>query len=95
MAKRLGEYATAHDNVICGGLHIVIEDGNVQTHHIEWCQSTQVLNDWERRFAADLLQLSLPERHAVIDMAWDNLHPWEYEDEAGDTARAKIDGLDQ
>lgn len=77
LARRLRAYIEAHDNVIAGGLHIVIEDENVESHHITWCVETQELDDESRRFAAELLEMPVPSRHMAIQLAWESSHIWE------------------
>ena len=70
LARRLDAYFTTHGNVVTGGLHIVIEDENVQTEHIRWCLDTQDLDDESRQFAVDLLAMPLPYRHMAVQLGW-------------------------
>ena len=94
LAYRLSVYVAAHDHVIAGGLHIVIEDENVQTHHIKWCQETQYLDAESAGFARELLAMPVPYRHMVIQLAWDNRPPWEWDDEEGEAARAAMASIE-
>jgi hypothetical protein len=71
LARRLSGYFDRHDHVIVGGLHIVIEDENVQDHHIKWCQETQDLDEESRQFAAELLAMPVPYRHMAVQLGWE------------------------
>ena len=82
LALRIGAYAERHGWVVGGGLHIVIEDENVADHHITWCQQNAELDAESAAFATELLAMTVPERHQVIRLAWDNDLPG-YLTEAG------------
>jgi len=53
---------------ICGGiLHIVLDDENYETHHVEWCREEAVsANDQDAIFIADVLLLYTEEERAVV-----------------------------
>lgn len=74
LARRLSVYLGEHGLLIDGGLHIVIEDENVETSSIEWCAETQQLDDESKQFAADLLKLPVPHRHMAVELAWTRVH---------------------
>ena len=63
-------------NGVGGALHIVLDDLNVEDHHIKWCIGDEVLNnypekDWElyRRCAELLLNVHKKQRFALIEKA--------------------------
>lgn len=68
LARRIGLYTAAH-GWITPGLHIVLDDDNHETHHIQWCLDTQNLDDEGEWIARELLKLSTVERHGVQVMA--------------------------
>ena len=57
------------------GLHIVIEDGNIENSHIIWCR-----DEWEhttmkgKLIANELLKLGLKQRGIVLGEAWNKTH---------------------
>jgi len=68
LARRIGTYTAAH-NWSTPGLHIVLDDDNHETHHIQWCLDTQNLDDEARWIALELLKLTPVERHGVCKLA--------------------------
>lgn len=56
-----------HDS---GGLHIVIDDENVESDHIQWCID-QGMDEERTEIARRLLAMDAPYRHAVLDLADD------------------------
>lgn len=49
-----------------GGLHIVIDDWNLEDRSIEWCQTNGLKSNVEKLCAATLLALSLDERASAL-----------------------------
>ena len=88
LARRLSDYAEAHKWMIHGSLHHVLEDENVSDEHIQsgldgreehdWNWPSIATDDETVEISLELLKLSVPERHQVIRMAWDqpNMQPW-------------------
>lgn len=53
-----------------GGLHIVIEDWNIESEHIQWClDNVKDLTADERIFAYEMLKLTMDERATVMALA--------------------------
>lgn len=69
LAKRIHEILESSGGVVVGGLHIVIEDENVETEHIQWCIDTQKLIKRDEELARALLEMPLPSRHMAVQMA--------------------------
>jgi hypothetical protein len=82
LAMRIGAYINENDDIIVGGLHIVIEDENVETENIQWCIDTQDLDPDSLEFARELLKMPAPYRHIAIQFAWDDVERarWTEED---------------
>lgn len=62
----------AHSSV-GGGLHIVVEDWNLETEHIEWCLKEGGCSDLERRCGELMLTATEDERAsalALVDGGW-------------------------
>ena len=72
LADRLAAYIGKHNYAIAGGLHVVIEDENVIDDDIKWCVEHQELDPESRQFAAELLAMPVPYRHAAVKFAWDD-----------------------
>lgn len=68
LARRIGTYTASHQ-WITPGLHIVLDDDNHETHHIQWCLDTQNLDDEARYIATELLKLPVVARHGVCWLA--------------------------
>lgn len=82
LATRIAAYLAARNHVIVGGLHIVIEDENVASDHIQWCMG-RGLDIQSEQFARDLLDMPVPYRHMAVQLAWDDDARAEWE-ETGD-----------
>jgi hypothetical protein len=52
----------------CGGcLHIVLDDGNLEDHHVQWCKEYATKeNDTDAMFMADVLLLYTEEEREKI-----------------------------
>lgn len=48
-----------------GACHIVVADGNVEDHHIDWCLEQPDLVEEEREFLNDLRQLPVADRERL------------------------------
>lgn len=57
-------YAQPHGGA-GGKLHIVVDDGNVEAHHIHWCLDQEEITAIERECAEALLELSEEDRFDV------------------------------
>lgn len=55
-------------NIVGGVLHIVLDDFNLETHHVQWCrQEAEKVDDKDAIFLADLLLLySQKERFDIL-----------------------------
>jgi hypothetical protein len=82
LAMRIGAYVNKCGHIIAGGLHIVIEDENVETEHILWCMNARKLDAESQAFAEELLKMPAPYRHVVVQFAWDDVErqSWTEED---------------
>lgn len=57
-------------------LHIVLGDGNLEDHHIEYCIDNMINKDVEEgnpslECARNLLKMTIAQRYAVIGTAWE------------------------
>jgi hypothetical protein len=63
-----------------GPLHIVVEDGNLKDHHLDFCEERIAAGDAATADEVELLKrlraMSEDDRWAV----WLKLHPWDSED---------------
>lgn len=60
-------------NITGGKLHIVLDDGNAETHHVEWClqQATQAGKADAMFLAELLLQFTEDERAEILQLPTD------------------------
>jgi hypothetical protein len=58
--------AVYEESCVGGGLHIVVDDGNVEANHIVWCIQNNSLTTAEMACATALLDLSVEQRLAAL-----------------------------
>lgn len=71
LCTAIQEYYT--DNAAGGALHIVLDDGNLETSHISWCLNNSIREDKDTRaflIACDLLGLSFSARKKLYNQHW-------------------------
>ncbi|NNF68409.1 MAG: hypothetical protein HKN01_01445 [Acidimicrobiia bacterium] len=66
--------ALYEDNVAGGNLHIVLDDGNTEAHHIAWCATNAADEDDHLGFEIALRLLQLTEAEVTSLYA---ARPWE------------------
>lgn len=52
-----------------GGLHIVVDDWNLEDQNVEFCRDHEDSTAEERELAADLLRMTIAERAAAMALA--------------------------
>lgn len=75
IAEKIREYYTRPGNSVGGSLHVVLDDGNLQPSHIEYCLKYAVESgDSEgAELARALLQMTPTQRRVLSAM---NFYPW-------------------
>ncbi len=66
-AEDLVETAKSLDHY--GGLHIVVDDWNIEDHHIEFSRDYPTTKDYEKEWCQRMLALTIPQRAAVLAKA--------------------------
>ena len=85
IAKHRTEY---HDGFFTGGLHIVLEDENVEAEHILWCMYRPDPLDPEcLAIALGLLNMSIVERHMAVQWSNDVMEREMWEEEEKDAEK--------
>lgn len=62
-------YYAKPDNASGGSLHIVLEDGNIESNHVAWCMEYAAENNdpYGVVLADFILQLSLTQREKLVE----------------------------
>lgn len=72
LCRRIQDYY--YYEPVGGALHIVLDDGNVEDHHIHWCLENSIseAKDEEAEYIAnELLKLTESEREKLYDNNWE------------------------
>lgn len=68
LAKKIKEFYEIDGNSTGGLLHIVLDDGNIKTHFIEWCiKQAKKANDFKAVELGELLlKASMTQRRKLV-----------------------------